>query len=284
MAYDFGSFYNAAMCFIQGQSPYSCAGFFYPLPTLFLFLPFTAFPYPIARALWWLILLTAFVLTMKRRALWFMLYIPALQAFYLGQLDLLLFPLIAIATGPAMALLTLKPQLIWLYLPLWLYISSPRQRRAFLLVLSILWGASFVAWPLWPLDFLATTRRLSQAAYASPSLWGGSYLPWPLVIGLGLLLLRFARDKWAAVTAINPAIIAYDLTILLPKAAWWLVPLSWLTQYLSNLVGIAMPHVLLAVAVALYPDNGRNPITAIRRRGQALASRAGRIIPGVRIR
>jgi hypothetical protein len=188
---------------------------------------------------------------MKRRALWFMLYVPALQAFYLGQLDLLLLPMMLLATGPTMALLTLKPQLMWLYFPIWFYISSPRQRRAFLLVFSVLWGTSLIAYPVWPLEFLKTTRPLLQAAFASPSLWGGFFLPWPLVIGLGLLLVRFARDRWAAVTAVNPAIITYDLVLLLTRAHWWLVPLSWLTQYVSNLLGMAAPHVVLSLAVAL---------------------------------
>lgn len=267
MAYDFGTYYQAAQCWLQGQSPYACAGFFYPLPTLFLFLPFAAFPYPIARAIWFGLLLLAFVVTLRRRALWYILYVPTLQAAYLGQVDLLLLPLVAAATtgrlagtGPAMAILTLKPQLIWLYLPLWFVYAPARERRAFLLVAGGLWGASLLAWPAWSLEFLSTTRPLSQAAYASPSLWAGGLLPWWTLVPLAAALVYVSRNRFAALTAANPALISYDLVILLPRAKWWLVPLSWLTQAASLQFGAAWPHALLPLAAAALSIRYPSPV------------------------
>jgi hypothetical protein len=251
MVWDFSTFYYAAECWMQGQSPYACAHFFYPLPTLFLFLPLTAFPLPVAKIIWMLLLLTSLVVVCKRRTVWYVLYVPALQALYLGQIDLVLLPAILLANGPAMALVTLKPQLVWIYLPIWLLSVNWVERKRFLIVAGALWGASFLAWPMWVPEFLATTRGLGQAAYASPSLWGGNFLPWWLVIILGIILIRYAKNRWAATMAVNPAVISYDLIVLLPRARWWLVPLSWITQWSANQIGAAWPHAALSVAIAL---------------------------------
>lgn len=249
---DFEIFYSAAVCFAGGQSPYTCANFFYPLPTVFLFLPLVAFPLPMAKIVWGLALLASLVVVCKRAAVWFVLYVPVLQVFWLGQIDLILLPAIVVANGGAMALLTLKPQLIWFYLPIWFIVSPWRERSVFLIVSAIMWGASFLAWPGWIVEFLRTTRPLSQAAYASPSLWGGGWLPWQIAILLGIFLVYITRNKWSATMTANPAIISYDLVVLLPYARWWLVPVSWATQWASNLVGSAWPHVMLSLLVAIF--------------------------------
>jgi hypothetical protein len=249
--WDFSTFYHAAECWMQGQSPYACADFFYPLPTLFLFLRLTVFPLLVAKIIWMLVMLTSLVVVCKRSTVWFVLYVPALQALYLGQIDLVLLPAIFLANGPAIALVTLKPQLVWIYLPIWLMSVNGNERKRFFIVAGALWGASFLAWPGWILEFLATTRRAGQAAFASPSLWGGGFLPWWLVFLVGIILIRYAKNRWAATTAVNPAIISYELVVLLPQARWWLVPLSWITQWSANQVGAAWPHVVLSVATAL---------------------------------
>jgi hypothetical protein len=158
-----------------------------------------------------------------------------------------------------MALLTLKPQLIWLFLPIWFWGTSARERRRFLAISGGVWAASFVCRPSWPAEFLSTTRPIVQAAYASPSLWGGGVLPWWGVIPLGLALVIVARNRWAAATAANPALISYDLVILLPGARWWLVPLSWITQYAASALGMSAPHALLSVATALVPQQRHHP-------------------------
>lgn len=254
---DFEIFYHAAQCFIHGQSPYNCAAFFYPLPTLFLFLPLTAFPLAVAKMVWALLMLICFVITLKRRAVWFALYVPALQAFWQGQIDLVLLPALALATGPAMALLTLKPQLIWLYLPIWFYGASWRERRLFLAVAGTMWGGSVLVQPGWVFEFLTTTRPMAQAAYASPSLWGGGWLPAVAVLVIGCALIwRNRRSALAATTAVNPALITYDLVVLLPGARWWLVPLSWITQYMAIRLGMAAPHALLSLAAYCFGQAG----------------------------
>jgi hypothetical protein len=249
--WDFSFFYEAAECYIHGQSPYECARFLYPLPTLFLILPLTAFSLPVAKAFWGLAMLASLVATCKRRAVWYALYVPVLQSFWLGQIDLVLLSAVFVATGPAIALLTLKPQLVWIYLPVWFLSVDWKERRNFAITVSALWGASLLAYPKWPIEFFQTTGNLRETAYTSPSLWAGDFLPWWLVIVIGVVLIARSKDKWAATMAVNPAIISYDLVVLLPRARWWLVPLSWLTQLFSNWAGMAAPHVILSIAKSL---------------------------------
>src|SRR5574341_200265 len=101
MAWDFSTFYHAAECWMRGQSPYICGHFFYPLPTVFLFLPLTAFPLAMAKVIWILAMLVSLVVVCKRRSPWYALYVPTLQSFYLGQIDLVLLPAVFLANGPA---------------------------------------------------------------------------------------------------------------------------------------------------------------------------------------
>lgn len=246
--WDFSIFHAAAVCWLNGIDPYTCIGFQYPLPTLFLFLPLAFLPLPVAKGVWLLIELICLVVVCKRWSVWYALFVPVLQSLWLGQIDLIMLPAMAVATGPAMALLTLKPQLVWLYLPFWLWSAGWRDRLSFGVVAGFLWGGSTLAYPGWVQGFTESTRELGQAAYASPTLFGGGFLPvWLIVLGFLVGMAVFSSRRWVVSFLFNPALNSYNLAGLLVWRRWWLVPASWGTQLLANQVGAAWPHLLLTV-------------------------------------
>jgi hypothetical protein len=306
---DFDIFFQAARTWASGGKP----DWFYPFPTLFLFLPFLAFPLSVAKALWFALSLAAVVAVFKRFSLLAVFYVPLLQCLFLGQLDVIFLPLVALTAcrersrmgGPVgLALLTLKPQLVWLYLPIWIWslvishlpalvvrrgsfaidegqrTNDQRQRTKdkgqiiiFLTVSGLLWGLPLLIWP----DYLAhwQSRDPSQAAFASPSLWGGGYLHLGVILVTGAwLIIKVAqtpKEKWVAATAANPFLNIYNLVILLPLAGKWsrlaLVLLSWPVFWLTNQVGTAWPGIILTLAVLSGPAGSRLVASGVARWG-----------------
>jgi hypothetical protein len=258
---DFEIFYSAARCVLSLQSPYTC-GFFYPLPSIILFLPFAVLPLNLAKISWFAISLIALVYTLKRRTIWFVLFISVLQAFFYGQVDLILLPALASQSGLGMAMLVLKPQLAVLWLPFWFWYATKEQRRIFLITSAIIWLGSLAIYPRWLIDFMSATRPVRQAAYASPSLWGGS-TSWVFVVLVGAGLLALSRYKYAATMVVNPAINTYDLTMLVLKAPWWIVPISWFIFIFSQRSGNAWSYVVLSLLAVVYHIPFRDYLRAV---------------------
>ena len=246
---DFEIFYRWGQCALQWQSPYTCGDMVYPLPIIVLFAPFALLPLRIAKFAWFSLSLVAFVYALKRRSLLFALFIPVVQAFYYGQVDLLLLPALASGSGIGVAFLTLKPQLAFLWAPIWFWNAPIAERWRFLAVSFAIWFGSLLFHPTWPIHFLIGTRSLAQTAYASPSLWGGGN-PWWLVIPSGVALIYFAKDKFAATTTVNPAINAYDLSMLSLNAPWWIVPASWVAFYISQQMGSVWAYAGISAIIA----------------------------------
>jgi len=262
---DFDIFYQAARAWASGGQP----DWLYPFPTLFLFLPFLAFPLPAAKVIWFGLSLAAVVAVFKRFSLLAVFYIPLLQCLFLGQLDPIFLPVVALPSGTGLALLTLKPQLVWLFLPIWVLTSTLPQDQgsaanrkqivSFLAVSGLLWGLPLLLWP----DYLIywQSRDPAQAAYVSPSLWGGGYLHFGVILIIGgLFIIKAAhtpKEKWAAVTAVNPFLNIYNLVILLPltrgRTRLALIPLSWVVFWLTNQVGTAWPGLILTLAALFGP-------------------------------
>ncbi len=91
---DFVILWAAARAFAQWQDTYLVGEFFYPLPTLFVLIPFALVPLQAATALWLGICLLIFVLVLKRRALLWAFFTPTLQAFGSAQFTPLLLGLV----------------------------------------------------------------------------------------------------------------------------------------------------------------------------------------------
>jgi hypothetical protein len=215
--------------------------FIYPFYTIFLLAPLTVLPYAWAVAIWQAFLQFSLVAAlllllnlyhwqpapgvMALLALWAILFYPHARGLLLGQLVIVVFLFLVLAlwaltrgydrlAGVALALTTIKPQVIFLVIPL-LLLWAIGQRRwrfvgAFSLMLMVLLGAAFLALPTWLGDFIR--RASAYPAYNPPS------APWVLVhftfptlglageIALALILIsglawawwREARSGWAS--------------------------------------------------------------------------------------
>lgn len=170
--------------------------FAYPLYVSLFVLPFSFFPYLQAQALWMsaLILLTlgtviVILKTLDWRlslagfttlSLWCVFFYPTARSLVLGQLSLVVLGLLALAlwamqrghpvlAGVCLALSTVKPQMVFLVIPLLVLTALRRQNyrlvAAFLALMTMLLLVSFLVLPSWLHSFIAGLRRYQ--AYTS---------------------------------------------------------------------------------------------------------------------
>ncbi len=276
---DFDVYWQIARALLQGANAYALPEAYYPLPFYFLFLPLATLPLPLAHALWTAIASVVFVVILRRRAIYALLFMPVLLSFLMGQIAISMLGVFALLRsgrfgGIALALLLLKPQLVILVAPwvMWRWWKSERRQFiSFGLTLGALALAAFTFQPDWLTQWLAVSPERLRAAL-SPSLWGAlAFLPMPLWIALAggatiLLVLRAWRTRDFDLIAVanflvNPVIISYDLTLLLAtlRGRWTLLLLtvvSWVCFAISagGLVRGEGPFVLttLAVLVVLF--------------------------------
>ncbi len=207
-------------------------GFFaYPFYTVFMLLPLVWLPYPLAEAVWLVLLevcLFAGLLLALRlyrwrpppwllgwTAVWAILFYPTARALLLGQFALLVFGTVALAlwalqehrdglAGLALALATVKPQMVFLLVPLLLWWAL-RERRwrfagSFLGWMALLLAASWLAKPGWLAAFVEQMIRYpSYTAIGSP-VWILTHVTFPVLGSAGewsLSLLLVACLLWA---------------------------------------------------------------------------------------
>lgn len=271
---DFAFFWNAAQALLQGRDPYAVEGFYYPLPTLFLFVPFAVLPYPFALAAWLFVCLLVFVVTLKRRALLWVFFTPTLQAFGSAQVSPLILgvmPLLRIQRSLELviAVALFKPHIILFAVPfLWVAGTLPLRTLAKgMAIYGLCTIPAFLLMPDW------VPRWLFQAVYGhrpslSPTLWGLLQVPTPYAEILGLVLVGMAllfcwRAHLDAATAfvlsllVNPQIIPYDLILLTPFVARvrhivFMIPLSFGVWWLSLRLQNTAPFFLLTLAVLIF--------------------------------
>jgi hypothetical protein len=187
--------------------------FAYPFHTVFLLWPLVALPYPWAEAVWLVILeicLGAGVLLAMRvvgwqpraglvaaTTAWAFLFYPAARAILLGQFAVPVFAAILLALwswktrreilcGISLALATVKPQMVFLLVPLLLAQATGERRGrilvAFFAATGVLVGASCLTEPGWILSFFRQMARYpSYTALGSP-IWILTHL---MIPGLG---------------------------------------------------------------------------------------------------
>jgi hypothetical protein len=205
--------------------------FAYPFFTVFLLSPLVWLPYAWAEAIWLVFLeaclLVGLLLTVRLArwcapawllactALWAFLFYPDARALILGQFSVFVFAAIAaalweldrrsdVAAGVFLALSTVKPQIVFVLVPL-LFLWALRERRhtfvaSFLIATGLLLGASWLAEPAWAGAFVEQVARYpSYTAIGSP-IWIvahtvvpvlGSAGEWTLT-GLAILYLGVA--------------------------------------------------------------------------------------------
>jgi len=206
--------------------------FVYPFYTVFLIAPLAFMPYEWAAALWLTILqfaLVAGALGSMRLAgwrpktawlagviVWAVLFYPSARAIILGQFAVVVFVFAVMAllalrgrrdllAGACLALATIKPQMVFLFVPFVLLWAAARRRWRVLIgavgAAIVLAGASFILEPTWLSDFVRQVSRYpSYTAVGSP-VWIVTryYLPalgQPAEIILSLALLAWALAAW----------------------------------------------------------------------------------------
>ena len=238
----------------------------YPLPAVIIFALFALLPAP---ALLAFVLGSSVVLLVsmfKRRALAWIFFAPVLQTLALGQLTIFWLWLLRRASPLSLALLTLKPQLAILALPL---LARRRELwRPFALWMAVIYVPTTLLRPSWPIEWIQQINdgRLNGT---SSSLWTvpvlalgfALFVVWtyrktlrrvkPVRIALGAV----GRSAWPSLaTVLNPAIRAYDYAMLTGLSLYpekrgmlWLIPLSWIAVAAMWLTESAWPMAIVGV-------------------------------------
>lgn len=215
----------------------------YPYPLVIVFFFISWIPLEWAAALVLGASLAGLVALTGRRALVWILYLPILETFALGQLSIFWLWCWRKATPWSLALLTLKPQLAIFALP---YLLTHREvRRAWLEWCALIYIPISITRPLWVLEWAQRIigggdGRISAGTGAS--LWA---VDW--VIPLMLVCVILASRRGGLAWALNPALRPYDFTLLTGRGGLVLIPLSWLAGLGMNAMSAAWPMALLCL-------------------------------------
>lgn len=208
--------------------------FAYPFYTVFLLVPLVWLAYPWAEAIWLVLLeiclcgglLLALQIYNWRpprwlltfTTVWAFFFYPNARALILGQFAVFVFALVALTlwglktrrdllAGLCLALSTVKPQMVFLLVPL-LLIWALWERRvrfvsAFMGVMAVLVAASWVAEPGWVTGFFQQVARYpSYTAIGSP-IWIVTHVTFPMLRSWG------------------EAVLSALVMVYLIGASWW---------------------------------------------------------------
>lgn len=226
MGDDFNALYDSGLALWSGQY----TGL-YPFPANGLFALLALLPRQAAFALLSFVGLALFVATLRQQALAWVFFQPVLACLWSGQVDLIFLWLLRWASPVALALMTLKPQLFPLVIPA--LIADRAKWRLFALACLGLYGPVTIIRPAWPLEWLRACNDGRLFWYGSTSILGNPTIGFALLLAAAVLV----RLDWRAVFwSINPTIRWYDFT-LLAGGSLWLIPLSWVTWGLTQMLG-----------------------------------------------
>ncbi len=259
-------FSDAAILYAQGQALWDTGTYnsMYPYPAVVLFALMSRLPLWVVVTLVTGASLAILVALTKRSALLWMFFTPFLQVVWLGQIDMPFVWLMSRPTPTRLALLTLKPQLFVLALPvLW---KDKSLIRPTLLRITALYLPFTLARTAWIAEWLGHAGY--KLGEASVSLWA---VPVLAMVAIGVCL-KFRAWRSAAVS-LNPALRAYDFVALVGSAPAWIVPMSWLAALASNALsglpwsgtlmglvpgGIEWPYALMGFVAWLDMRHTRN--------------------------
>lgn len=270
---DWYIFYLAGKVTLQGQSPYIVEGFFNPLPTAWLLSITTIIPFPI----WaWVMIALSFglwVALLKRRSHWLLLSLPYIFGMTMGSLDAFLWVPARLFGGVGLSLLTLKPQIGLLWIPIqlreWVLEKDYKQIKLFTVSTLLLWGIPTLFAPKWLYQWLEALPPITNRMVGAASLAGfyeltGHALPYLLVFGvvlIWLILKRPAKDFFIA-AMVSPSIWPSDWVIVAEFVSWRFTVLSWLLIFTGLTPNGAQFFWLLGILIWLE-----------RKRGQELTSK-----------
>ncbi len=268
--FDFPFYWKGALALALGQNPYAIAGECYPLPSLYMFIPFAFLPLETAAFTWTIISLIVCVFVLKRTAPLWACFVPTVQALLSTQIEPFLlgvFPLLRKQRGMAIfvALLLLKPNIIVFAMPM-LYACRVLSRRdvfAAALIYMLFSIPAFIFMPDWPLQMLRNSL-IAHPPLAAPTIWGlVGLLPSPLslIAGAATYALATVLARRGSMTGsfafvlsllVNPFISTYDLILLAPfitrtQHIVVLALVSFLIWWYSTLVMSNLPFLVLIV-------------------------------------
>lgn len=276
--------------------------FAYPFYTALLIAPLTLLPYPWAAAVWLVVLQASlmgallFALALYRwrlppglmalLGLWTLLFYPHWRGLLLGQFIILVFLFLILTlwalsqrrdglAGVALALTTIKPQGVFLVIPLLLLWAVSQRRWRFIAVFAFTLGAlvttSFLMQPGWLADFLQ--QALAYPAYTvyppyllTSATWVLAHVALPTLgtsgeTGIMLALLavlawawwREACSGWASFHwTLGLTLVVSQLAVprtATPNYIVFLLPLIALFHSLYQRAGVAA---LVAALLALF--------------------------------
>lgn len=247
--------------------------FAYPMYTTYLFFPLSLIPsYPQAQALWQAILEFALLLAvfftfriyrwqpkpwlLAATCFWSILFYPGARSIILGQFAIVVFAFIALAlwavkkgrdimAGLCLALSTIKPQMVFLLIPLLLLWSIYRRRwrvvSSFTVSMTVLVFSSLLLVPTWPADFVAwMVKYPSYTAIGSP-IWTLTHyffpqLGTPVETVISLLVLGHLLYTWRV--TVNGSWLEFDWIVGMALIVTNLIALRTAT---TNYVVLLMP-------------------------------------------
>jgi hypothetical protein len=251
--------------------------FAYPLYTIYLFFPLSLIPsYPQAQALWQAILEFALLLAvlftfrihrwqpkpwlLVATCLWSILFYPGARSIILGQFAIVVFVFIALAlwaieeskdilAGVCLALSTIKPQMVFLLIPLLLLWAIYHRRwrvvGSFTVSMTVLVFSSLLLVPTWIADFFTWMSKYpSYTAIGSP-IWTltHSFFPQlgtPVEIVISLLVLGHLLYNWRG--ALNGSWLEFDWIVAMTLIVTNLIALRTAT---TNYVVLLIPTFLV---------------------------------------
>lgn len=212
------------------QSVETPLGYPYPPLLAILWRPLALLPWPVAAAVWEVIVLACFALTfwrlgVRKRSTWLaigMLGLPIAWCLVIGQAQIVLTMFLVFATPWSVALaanIKLFPALMGLW---WLGRSDWRGLRQFVTALLVLLVIQFVLAPQACLDYVTaiTLKQVGEVANLSP--YAISPLLWAVLAAAGAMaVLALARTRfgWAAAVFFtvlaNPRLLVYQFMTFL---------------------------------------------------------------------
>jgi hypothetical protein len=250
--------------------------FAYPFYTVFLLWPLVWLPYAWAEAVW-LVLLEACLFTglllalrihdwrpprwlLACTAVWAFLFYPNARALILGQFAVFVFAMVAwalwalrnrrdIVAGLCLALSAVKPQMIFLLVPLLLWWAARRRRWAFvgsfLGWVGLFIGASWLVQPGWMNDFLRQIARYPHYTALGSPVWILTHITFP---GLG------SWGEWVlALAAVGYLLVAWYASLRedTEEALGWAIGMCLVITNLVALRTATTNYVILLLPLVL---------------------------------
>ena len=247
--------------------------FAYPLYTIYLFLPLSLISsYPQAQAVWQVILEFALLVgvfftfrtyrwqpkpwLLAATCFWSILFYPGARSIILGQFAIVVFAFIALAlwavkegkdilAGLCLALSTVKPQMVFLLIPLLLLWAICHRRwrvvGSFAISMTVLVLSSLLLVPTWIADFFSWMSKYPGYTIIGSPIWTLTHyffpqLGTPVEIVISLLVLGYLLYTWQGV--VGGSWLEFDWVVAMTLIVTNLIALRTAT---TNYVVLLMP-------------------------------------------